>query len=148
MRGEGVDVAQVSLRLEAEVSANGGRVEALDLGDATDLAAAAERLRQHANKLRLIRLKAIVPGRRGELVKSGATETHAHAKRDVAWAARAEPTPVYDWDGLRAGATIEGPAIVESRDTTVPIAPGVRARVGDLGELVITRADALTVDKR
>jgi N-methylhydantoinase A/oxoprolinase/acetone carboxylase beta subunit len=142
MRGEGVDAAQVSLRLEAEVSADGGRVEAVDLGDVTDLVAGAERLRSHAKKLRLIRLKAVVPGRRGELLKSGGGEARAHAKRDVAWSSRAKPTPVYDWDGLQAGATIDGPAIVESRHTTVPLAPGVRARVGELGELV------MTVDKR
>jgi len=139
MRGEGVDVSRVSLRLEAEISADGGRVEALDLGEAVDLDAAAERLRSQGKKLRLFRLKAIVPGRRSSLVKSGSGGA-GRGRREVTWAAKPQPTAVHDWDGIAAGAEIAGPAIVESRDTTVPIPPGVVARVGKLGELVLTAA--------
>ncbi|ADU47597.1 hydantoinase/oxoprolinase family protein [Intrasporangium calvum] len=40
---------------------------------------------------------------------------------------------------LRAGDTIEGPAIIEEFGSTVPVHPGFRVRVDSLGNLVITR---------
>lgn len=39
------------------------------------------------------------------------------------------PTPVYEQDGLRAGATIAGPAIVESPATTLAVPPGRTVRL-------------------
>jgi N-methylhydantoinase A/oxoprolinase/acetone carboxylase beta subunit len=140
MRGEGIDPSAVSLRLEAEVSGANGAVEAVDLGDATADQALTERLRRHPGKPRLVRLKAIAPGRRGALETRGAGRSEPRTTRSVAWRAKPESTPVYDWDALGPGAAINGPAIVESQHTTVPIQPGVGARVGDLGELVLTRA--------
>jgi N-methylhydantoinase A/oxoprolinase/acetone carboxylase beta subunit len=140
MRGEGIDPSAVSLRLEAEVSGANGAVEALDLGDATAAGALAERLRAPGGKPRLVRLKAIASGRRGALETRGPARSEPRTSRAVAWRAKPESTPVYDWDALGSGAAIDGPAIVESQHTTVPIAPGISARVGDLGELVLTKA--------
>ncbi len=40
---------------------------------------------------------------------------------------------------LRAGDTIQGPAIIEEFGSTVPVHPGFVLRVDDLGNLVITR---------
>jgi N-methylhydantoinase A/oxoprolinase/acetone carboxylase beta subunit len=46
-------------------------------------------------------------------------------------------TAVYDRYGLSAGATIEGPAVVEERESTVVIGPGASATVDDVGNLVV-----------
>ena len=46
-------------------------------------------------------------------------------------------TSVYDRAALVPGATIEGPAIIEQLDTTVPIEPGVVAEVDGFGNLLI-----------
>lgn len=46
--------------------------------------------------------------------------------------------PVHRWDALRAGATIDGPAIVESEATTVLVRPGEHARVTPRGWLDVT----------
>jgi N-methylhydantoinase A len=44
---------------------------------------------------------------------------------------------VYDRDLLFAGATIEGPAVIEEMSSTTVIAPGQSARVDDYGNLII-----------
>ena len=46
-------------------------------------------------------------------------------------------TAVYDRTALAQGATIEGPAIIEQLDTTIPIEPGVVAEVDGFGNLLI-----------
>lgn len=144
MRGEGIDPGAVSLRLEAEVGGANGTVEAVDLGNVTSAGLLAERLCAQPNKPRLVRLKAIAPGRRGALETRSPGKCEPHASRAVAWRAKPESTPVFDWDALGPGGAITGPAIVESPHTTVPIAPGIAARVGDLGELVLTRVKLAT----
>ena len=45
--------------------------------------------------------------------------------------------PVYDREPLRAGHSLEGPAIVEQLDSTTPIFPGDRAVVDSAGNLAI-----------
>jgi N-methylhydantoinase A len=45
--------------------------------------------------------------------------------------------PVYDRYGLTAGATFEGPAIVEERESTAILGPGARCRVDDELTLVV-----------
>jgi len=38
-------------------------------------------------------------------------------------------TPVFDRDSLKAGTTLEGPAIVQQLDSTIVVPPGVTAEV-------------------
>ena len=47
-------------------------------------------------------------------------------------------TPVYDGELLRAGNTILGPAIIETRDTTVVVHPGTTLAVDNLGNFELT----------
>jgi len=47
-------------------------------------------------------------------------------------------TPVYDRDGLGAGATVEGPAILEQHESTVVVPPTWGGTVGADGTLVLT----------
>ena len=52
-------------------------------------------------------------------------------------------TPVLDRNRLAAGSQIRGPAIVESLDSTVVIAPGWRARIDAKGFIRITRGEEM-----
>ncbi|ELK44404.1 N-methylhydaintoinase (ATP-hydrolyzing) A, partial [Haloferax sp. BAB-2207] len=47
-------------------------------------------------------------------------------------------TPVYDRDGLGAGTTVEGPAILEQHESTVVVPPAWGGTVGADGTLVLT----------
>ena len=47
------------------------------------------------------------------------------------------PTPVYDRYRLRPGTELDGPAIVEERESTVVIGPGAGARVDDYLNLIV-----------
>jgi N-methylhydantoinase A/oxoprolinase/acetone carboxylase beta subunit len=138
MRGEGVDTAAVKLSLEAEIADRSGQVDAVDLGDAADLAAALERAKPRADTIRLFRLKAAVPGLRMPLPQRGGGRLEPRGKRSVIWDTAAQETPVYDWDSLPAGVAFDGPAIVESGDTTVPVPPRARVEIGALGEIRAT----------
>jgi N-methylhydantoinase A len=46
-------------------------------------------------------------------------------------------TPVYDRTLLGAGATFEGPAVLEQSDTTILVPPGARGRVDEYLSIVI-----------
>lgn len=51
----------------------------------------------------------------------------------------AAPVPVYDRQTLGVGQRIDGPAIVDERETTIVVPPGWTARIDALGCLVATR---------
>lgn len=55
-------------------------------------------------------------------------------------------TPVYDRELLRAGATLEGPAVLEQTDTTVLVPPGASAQVDQYLNIVIATAGDVTPD--
>jgi N-methylhydantoinase A len=60
-------------------------------------------------------------------------------KRLVYWSdlKRRADTPVYDGDRLVAGNSIEGPAVVETRDTTVVVHPGQTVSVDKFGNFAL-----------
>jgi N-methylhydantoinase A len=47
-------------------------------------------------------------------------------------------TPVYAREALAAGARLDGPAIVEERESTTVVPPGARVDVAEDGSLVIS----------
>ncbi len=59
------------------------------------------------------------------------------ATRDVWFAGRAAPTPVYERFRLPERASVDGPAIVEEFGATTVVYPGWGARVDDAGHLVL-----------
>jgi N-methylhydantoinase A len=70
---------------------------------------------------------------RPESLASGDSASFIKARRP-AWFAEAGgfiDTPVYDRYALGAGATLEGPVIVEERESTAVIGPGARCRIDD-----------------
>ena len=56
----------------------------------------------------------------------------------------AEPVraPVYSRAGLSPGARLDGPAVVEERETTTVIRPGWTAEVAPDGSIIATRSAA------
>jgi N-methylhydantoinase A len=57
--------------------------------------------------------------------------------RDVYFENRYVPTPIYDRYRMGPGTTLDGPAIVEERESTTVVGPGSTARVADDGSLII-----------
>jgi N-methylhydantoinase A len=60
--------------------------------------------------------------------------------RDVYVDGAYRETPIYDRYRMGVGAQIEGPAIVEERESTTVVGAGATARVTDDGSLIMTRA--------
>jgi N-methylhydantoinase A len=61
-----------------------------------------------------------------------------HRKAIFAASGKATKTPVYDGEKLGAGATLQGPAIIEEITTTIVIEPGWTAKLDPSGSYVIT----------
>jgi N-methylhydantoinase A/oxoprolinase/acetone carboxylase beta subunit len=53
---------------------------------------------------------------------------------------KAVMTPFFEREGLEAGQTLRGPAVVVQMDCTTVVAPGWRAEVDGVGNLVLRRA--------
>jgi N-methylhydantoinase A len=64
--------------------------------------------------------------------------------RDIWWpeAKALVPTPVYDGEQLERGNTLAGPAIVETRDTTVVVHPQMRLELDALGNFCLDFPEA------
>lgn len=62
-----------------------------------------------------------------------------HRKAIFSASGKTQRTPVYDGARLGAGATVEGPAIIEEVTTTIVVEPGWSARLDSSGSYVITR---------
>jgi N-methylhydantoinase A len=75
------------------------------------------------------------PGGDVEQARKGSrTASHRESGGEFEWA-------VYERDGLGAGATIAGPAIVEEPTTTTLVPPGWTAEVDEFGNLAITSGE-------
>ena len=66
-----------------------------------------------------------------------ATATRRRARATCASTTRYVPTPIYDRYRMGPGTQIEGPAIVEERESTTVVGPGATARVAEDGSLII-----------
>ena len=93
----------------------------------------------------LVNLRTTVIGRRATFdlaslvrAQNGAgTNDPRTGTRRVRFDGEWHETVVYDRAALAPGATVEGPAIIEQLDTTIPIEPGVAAEVDRFGNLLI-----------
>jgi 5-oxoprolinase (ATP-hydrolysing)/N-methylhydantoinase A len=52
------------------------------------------------------------------------------------------PTRIVRRDALRAGAVLDGPAIIEQTDSTTVVPPGAQARVDGVGNIVLRFEEA------
>ncbi len=146
MQGEGFDADKIDLALHAKLER--GQVEvsgAASLGDG-DFAA---RLGKQAagGKIAEIGLAATAATPHWRQTP-GAVEAHKpqpRAIRAVWWnPASATDTKIFDRDGLKPGATIAGPAIVEGVDTAYPVRPGWTLTVNELGFFVMAKQTGTT----
>jgi N-methylhydantoinase A len=85
-----------------------------------------------------VRLRAWVPRERWKLQELPAAQRGIDAARKGTRSCWWKPdgfqdTPVYDYAALEPGHVITGPAIVESRDTTILVAPAWRGRMDTFG---------------
>lgn len=55
--------------------------------------------------------------------------------------------PIYQRAKLGTGDSFEGPAIIEEFGSTIPLHPGFRARVDDFGNLLLSRATAISAQE-
>ena len=78
-----------------------------------------------------------------------ATVTRRRARATCGSTTRYVATPIYDRYRMGPGTQIEGPAIVEERESTTVVGPGATARVAEDGSLIIEVAhDARPRDRR
>ena len=88
------------------------------------------------------RLSAIGAGRRLELPRysrHGSVDAALLGKRRAFFPEKGGyvETPIYDRDRLFAGAELNGPAIIEERESTTVLPPGCGGRVDELGTLIV-----------
>jgi N-methylhydantoinase A/oxoprolinase/acetone carboxylase beta subunit len=150
MRSEGVTTSDLEFSLEVEVDGHGVWRMPLGRGDPGSLARAEGALVGRRDRLARLRASAPAPSSSAP-APSSAPDASARqpgpprpaagddpaprSARDVAWAGAPEATPVYDWSTLPPGASIVGPALIESSETTVAVPPGSVGRAGDHGEV-------------
>ena len=77
-------------------------------------------------------------------LSAGGGEATPASTRPMLFTRGAEPidTPVYKRNELGAGATFDGPAVVEERETTSVVRPGWSVEVMTDGSLIATRQGA------
>jgi len=92
----------------------------------------------------LANIRSTVTGRRADVdlalfaPPASGGEPEAGGTRQAYFRGAWHDTGIYDRAALPAGATLNGPAIVEQSDTTIVIDPGATATVDGLGNLVIS----------
>jgi N-methylhydantoinase A len=79
------------------------------------------------------------PGHLAELGQVTDASAALVGSRDVYWGTEFVATPVYDGRQLGAGASIDGPALVEEAFTVVAVAPGWRCTLDDHGSYELTQ---------
>ena len=77
------------------------------------------------------------PGGGGLTALKGAVSPRTTRKAYFPEADGLTDTPIYDREGLGAGAVLEGPAIVQQLDTTTVVYPGSTASIDAHGNLII-----------
>ena len=136
MQGEGINTSAVTYAIEGEVVGPDGAVHVVALGDETNEAVAAAGA-LHNGQLRLARLRAKTAGVRGALPLADGASLVTRGQRALHLGGSVVTLPVFDWDTGATGAELQGPAILESTETTLLIPPGSRGRIGPLGEIVL-----------
>ena len=95
----------------------------------------------------LINLRTTVIGKRRNPAMASAMSSQPAdplpvSNRDVWFEGGWHPTDIYRREDLTRDFTIEGPAVIEQLDTTIPLEPGTRAVVDQAGNLIISISGA------
>ncbi|WEL22189.1 hydantoinase/oxoprolinase family protein [Halorhabdus sp. BNX81] len=94
------------------------------------------RLPDEPVELVTLRTTATIPGEEPPLSSAGTDDPHRTTRR-VSFEGRYRETRVYDREGLSAGASVDGPAVVAGGESTVVVPPGWTGSVDDRGTLVL-----------
>ncbi|MET0607068.1 MAG: hydantoinase/oxoprolinase family protein [Beijerinckiaceae bacterium] len=91
--------------------------------------------------LMVVNLRTVATGSRRVDVGSDATETATGAptprSRRPVHMGRWRDTPIYHRDDLKPGHVFEGPVVVEQKDTTTLIEPGMNVRIDARGNMIV-----------
>lgn len=134
LEGEGLTAAEATLSGEVTVANGDTRNLSLDLDEGRIKAALSE---AGGGVVERVAVRGVSPVPRIELSEE-AGEAHRASpvgKRGVL----GEDAGVYDWDDLSAGATISGPAMLESETNTCHVPAGWALRVDGFGNGVLER---------
>ena len=141
MEGESIDSSKIVLSLEAELEVQGspGEIQPVQLGEfdpdmsedtVDDLV---------SDGFVLMRLRATESAPTPPLPSTPSGSLVSISSRIIQWQTGELPTPVFDWDQAPRGAEIEGPAILESVDSTLVVPPEAVLTIGNHGEAVFGR---------
>ena len=138
MQGEAIDLGKIVLSLEAEfeVPEHPGEIQAVQLGDVSE--GISDKLVGElvSNGALLIRLRATESIPTPPLPSSPSGSLSSISSRIIQWRTGELATPVFDWDQVPRGAEVQGPAILESVDSTLVVPPAVTLTIGDNCEAV------------
>ncbi len=138
MQGEAINLERVSLSLEAEfeVPERPGEIQAVQFGDVTENFPDETLGELASNGAQLVRLRATESTSAPLLPSSPSGSLSPVSNRIIIWKTGESSTPVFDWDQAPRGAEVQGPAILESVDSTLVVPPLATLTIGDKGEAV------------
>jgi N-methylhydantoinase A len=99
------------------------------------------RMEDEAVELVNLRLISTVPVEKPELTEPEAGDTAEAGEREANFDGEWMEVPVLDREQMGEGSQVEGPAIVEFRESTCVVRPGWRGAVDGVGTLVLERDD-------
>jgi acetophenone carboxylase len=144
--GEGFDPATTRISTELLLrEEQGERLVELDSGAET-FAPALERLAGgdgHARVIERATVVAVCPVPRYEppRLKSERHSPEPTGRRRVLTAAGEADAAIFDWDALRPGAVVQGPAVLEASANTCTVPAGWRVEVDGYGNGLLTRVE-------
>jgi N-methylhydantoinase A len=150
MRGEGFPAADVTSALSLVLEHGEERID-VPL-DAADAAGACVRAAEAHPGLRLrdvvLDLRAPMPAWTPNEMEVHRAAARPHERRDIRWSVAGPPlpTPILRLEEMAAGDVIEGPAVVETDDTSYAVNPGWAATRSGVGNIEIERADVPQAD--
>jgi N-methylhydantoinase A len=99
------------------------------------------RMEDEAIELVNVRLISTVPVEKPELTEPGARGEAGTGEREANFDGEWMEVPVLDREEMGEGSEVEGPAIVEFRESTCVVRPGWRGVVDGVGTLVLEKGD-------
>jgi N-methylhydantoinase A len=99
------------------------------------------RMEDEAVELVNVRLISTVPIEKPELAEPEATSTAGAGEREANFDGEWMKVPVLDREAMGERSEVEGPAIVEFRESTCVVRPGWRGVVDSVGTLILGKDD-------
>lgn len=128
MQAEGFPVEKIQLTAEAEVVTEDGTVEVKSY-PSVDVS-------QFDSDARLIRVRTLSESVQASLPRAGSQQVTPDTHRHIRWPGDRSTTltPVFSWGDLAEGSVVTGPAVLETKETTMVAPPGFEFTIGKTGE--------------